>query len=181
MRVQEKRLWLCFVIMLLAQSALADPPPDWQPDFDAPHHPENLLVRFTAGASEQARQQAHSAFQATEVKRFRHLSGLTLVKVPSAGLQAACTAYLNNPNVLYAEPDYEVFFTDTPDDPLFNELWGLHNTGQIVRGAEGKPDADIDAPVSPAFGSKTCYGCSGSRTIMAASRRCRSICRASSP
>jgi hypothetical protein len=29
-----------------------------------------------------------------------------------------------------------------PDDPMFNQQWGLHNTGQ----SGGTPDADIDAP-----------------------------------
>ncbi len=47
-----------------------------------------------------------------------------------------------NPNVRYIEPDYEVHILETPNDPMFNELWGLHNTGQTG----GTPDADIDAP-----------------------------------
>ncbi|NLA25752.1 MAG: S8 family serine peptidase, partial [Bacteroidales bacterium] len=33
-----------------------------------------------------------------------------------------------------------------PDDPLFDELWGLHNTGQTIEGKTGTVDADIDAP-----------------------------------
>jgi subtilisin family serine protease len=33
-----------------------------------------------------------------------------------------------------------------PDDTRFNELWGLHNTGQTVNGLTGTTDADIDAP-----------------------------------
>ena len=47
-----------------------------------------------------------------------------------------------NPNVRYVEPDYEVHILETPNDPMFNDLWGLHNTGQTG----GTPDADIDAP-----------------------------------
>jgi len=48
-----------------------------------------------------------------------------------------------DPNILYAEPDYIVKAVQTlPDDPLFNELWGLHNTGQTG----GLADADMDAP-----------------------------------
>ena len=43
----------------------------------------------------------------------------------------------------YVEPDFAVW-TDatTPNDPSFNTLWGLNNTGQ----SGGKVDADIDAP-----------------------------------
>ena len=68
--------------------------------------------------------------------------------------------------VEYAEPDYIVHIYDVeklnsstetrehqkiqessanssnPNDPMFDELWGLHNTGQTG----GKNDADIDAP-----------------------------------
>ena len=34
----------------------------------------------------------------------------------------------------------------TPDDPLFAQNWGLHNTGQTVQSLTGTADADIDAP-----------------------------------
>lgn len=47
----------------------------------------------------------------------------------------------SNPNVEYAEPNYEVSTTATPNDPSFNLLWGLHNNGQTG----GQVDADIDA------------------------------------
>ena len=45
--------------------------------------------------------------------------------------------------VAYAEPDY-VFraAAAAPDDPRFDRLWGLRNTGQ----KDGLVDADIDAP-----------------------------------
>ena len=46
-----------------------------------------------------------------------------------------------NPAVLYAEPNYRVRIAAAPNDPQFNSLWGLHNSGQTG----GTPDADIDA------------------------------------
>jgi subtilisin family serine protease len=33
-----------------------------------------------------------------------------------------------------------------PNDPSFNLQYGLHNTGQVIQGRAGTPDADIDAP-----------------------------------
>ena len=46
------------------------------------------------------------------------------------------------PEVRYAEPDCVVCLDETfPDDPDFDGLWGLHNTGQTG----GLPGADIDA------------------------------------
>lgn len=47
-----------------------------------------------------------------------------------------------NAAVLFAEPDYMVKADIIPNDPLFANLWGLHNTGQTG----GSADADIDAP-----------------------------------
>lgn len=44
--------------------------------------------------------------------------------------------------VIYAEPNYRLRVLLTPNDPSFDSLWGLHNTGQDG----GTPDADIDAP-----------------------------------
>ena len=44
--------------------------------------------------------------------------------------------------VAYAEPNYLLQLSETPpSDPLFERLWGLHNTGQTG----GTEDADIDA------------------------------------
>ena len=43
--------------------------------------------------------------------------------------------------VQYFEPDFVINPTATPNDPNFNRLWGLHNTGQTG----GVDDADIDA------------------------------------
>lgn len=47
-----------------------------------------------------------------------------------------------NPAILYAEPDYIVSKAGVPNDARFDELWGMHNTGQTG----GVDDADIDAP-----------------------------------
>jgi hypothetical protein len=56
--------------------------------------------------------------------------------------------YRSHPIFEYIEPDYIVTKgtispqATFPNDPSFNQLWGLHNTGQ----SGGTPDADIDAP-----------------------------------
>jgi subtilisin family serine protease len=42
----------------------------------------------------------------------------------------------------YAQPDVLVYADFIPDDPVFNEQWALHNTGQ----SGGTPGADINAP-----------------------------------
>ena len=49
-------------------------------------------------------------------------------------------------HVRYAEPNLARRLAAVPADPDFDQLWGLHNTGQTVNGLSGTPDADIDAP-----------------------------------
>jgi thermitase len=47
-----------------------------------------------------------------------------------------------NPTVLYAEPNFVMSISATPNDPLYADEYGLHNSGQTG----GTADADIDAP-----------------------------------
>lgn len=53
----------------------------------------------------------------------------------------AISALEAHPGVSYAHPDFTVSLAATPNDPDFNRLWGMHNTGQTG----GIADADIDA------------------------------------
>jgi serine protease len=69
--------------------------------------------------------------------------GLNKVELDAgADLDAALAAYRNDPNVLFAEPDYRVSLNLLPDDSDFGNLWGLNNDGNNG----GTVDADIDAP-----------------------------------
>ncbi len=66
---------------------------------------------------------------------------------PGLGVEEAVEALKALPQVLYAQPNYLYRATYTPSDTDFHpSQWGLHNTGQIVEGKTGVPDADIDAP-----------------------------------
>ena len=57
-------------------------------------------------------------------------------------VDSAVNHLANLNGVKYAEPDYLVHTSVTPNDNDYSELWGLHNTGQTG----GTADADIDAP-----------------------------------
>ena len=48
------------------------------------------------------------------------------------------------PDVEYAEPNYILYSTAVPNDPLFSSLWGLLNTGVNPVGGGGASGADID-------------------------------------
>ncbi len=59
----------------------------------------------------------------------------------SADVQSTLKELRARPDVLYAEPDYRVRLQRVPNDPGFDELWGMNNVGQTG----GLVDADIDA------------------------------------
>jgi subtilisin family serine protease len=81
--------------------------------------------------------------------RYQHIlrGRLALIKLEGAKGQDLATRALlalqNHPFIEYAEHNYLHYIDLTiPNDPDFDELWGLHNDGQ----SGGTSDADIDAP-----------------------------------
>lgn len=78
-------------------------------------------------------------------KTFASMGGLQVVEVPqNETVESLVEKYQKSGLVEFAEPDYIVHATATPDDPKYLDgtLWGLNNTGQDG----GLPDADVDAP-----------------------------------
>lgn len=89
------------------------------------------------------------------------LPGLELVRIGSNNVSKAMEMYSKSPYIEYAEPDYlirmpddennssalsasdqENYLANIPNDTYFNDLWGMHNTGQNG----GTPGVDINAP-----------------------------------
>jgi len=112
----------------------------------AKHHPERLLVRFRPSRAQGIRQAIHQMARAKRVvTSFRHVDGLELVEVDTSDLAASLAAYSGSPDVLYAEPDYTVHAGEFPNDPSFDQLWGLYNIGQTIGSDTGTAGADIRA------------------------------------
>ena len=143
----------------LTMAAAAVEEPDSGRDFtilsaDAKYTPESLIVRFKGGAREAARASLVRTLGGDRVKhRFRIVPNLCEVELPPGlNMQEALERFNASPDVLYAEPNYQIRELDTiPDDTRFSEQWGLHNTGQTG----GTPDADIDAPAMWDFSQGT--------------------------
>lgn len=126
---------LLAALCLAGSAAAADPP--------AEHVPGSVLVKFSPGVA--------AADKAALVPG-RRLRTFTASGVEHWGLEPgldvlrAAAALAADPRVAYAEPDYLLRVATMPDDPFLPQLWGLHNTGQVVGSVAGTPDADIDAP-----------------------------------
>ena len=132
----------CFalsVLMTPVTLSFAAQPTDPQAQ---PHIDDELIVRFRAGYDEYSKLMTHYGVGAKRAKVFRNLAGLERVKLPRGlSVKEAIDFYQRSPDVLYAEPNYIVRTTNTPNDTRFSEQWGLRNIGQ----SGGTPGADIDA------------------------------------
>ena len=117
---------------------------------------DEVLVRFKPearterGVVQEIAADAHAKLGATVKEEFGGVPGLQLVKLPKGvTVPDAVAHYQQNPNVLYAEPNYLQYADAIPNNPYFTYQWGLHNTGQTIKGRNGTvtgtPGADIDA------------------------------------
>ncbi|TMO78685.1 peptidase S8 [Pseudoalteromonas sp. S3776] len=110
-----------------------------------------LIVKYKKNASAQMRKQARSLVKAkiSDVNadeiddNYKSLLSGRLAKFKISGMSTkeAIARLKSHQAIEYVEPDYQVSIAATPDDPRFDELWGLNNDGQTG----GTADADIDA------------------------------------
>ncbi|WP_287722402.1 S8 family serine peptidase, partial [Microcystis sp. M158S2] len=114
----------------------------------APYAPNQLIVKFKKGITTAQVAQFQSLCSAVSTRKIK-LTGAEVWKLSgSLSVEKILAQYRSNPIFEYIEPDYiRTVGTITPqatfpNDPSFNQLWGLHNTGQ----SGGTADADIDAP-----------------------------------
>ena len=103
---------------------------------------DEILVKFKAGTSEQTINTINAKYRTSIVRKIPKLGVLKLKVASAAYPPNVVAAYKNEPTVEYAELNYLVHTVLTPNDPSFNQQWGLNNTGQTG----GIPDSDIDAP-----------------------------------
>ena len=111
-----------------------------------------LLVKFRSGLSERRVNQSINKRHATGSKKFsgkrrgRRTSAIDSwrhIQLPAgADIEQVIADFASDPDVERVEPNYEITTFVVPNDPRFQELWGMHNIGQTG----GINDADIDAP-----------------------------------
>lgn len=101
-----------------------------------------LLVKFSSGVTTQAIEASISQLGAQSVEEMSAIGVRKLKIVTTQSVKDAVQKFSELPNVVYAEPNYIYHTLNTPNDPSFGKLWGMHNTGQTG----GLEDADIDAP-----------------------------------
>lgn len=104
-----------------------------------------VLVQFANAqiAAENASSVAGQVDATMNVPVGRH--GLRRMRSRGLSTEQMLAAVQNAPGVVFAEPNYMLRATATPNDPQFGNLWGLLNIGQVIGSVAGVPGADIDA------------------------------------
>ena len=81
------------------------------------------------------------------------LSRIYVLKLQKGSdVQRIAEEYENNPDVVFAEPNFIDYLTTVPNDPTYSLQWGLKNTGQAISYTNtvvGTPGADIN--IEPAW------------------------------
>ena len=88
-----------------------------------PHVPDEIIVKFRDGVPELNKIAARSRVAGTRLRAFRILQGLEHLRLQGGvSVAEAIERYRKDPDVLYAEPNYIVRATVTPDDTRFGDL-----------------------------------------------------------
>jgi len=93
-----------------------------QPNLD--YAPDHILVKFKASTALASIQSVHAQLGVSVAGEIPEI-GVQIVNVPAGAALQTLTAYLNEPSVEYAEPDYLVQVIGTPSDSGFSQQWGL--------------------------------------------------------
>jgi subtilisin family serine protease len=133
---------LVFAVLACVGASPAAPAPAAKPTDTAPGE---ILIGFRDGVSAADQNKLLSKIGATEKRSFKRIRGALLQLKPEK-VEQALEQLRADDRVRYAEPNALLHIDALPNDPSFNRLWGLNNTGQTVQGLTGLPDADIDAP-----------------------------------
>jgi thermitase len=100
-----------------------------------------VIVKYADGAT--AAKRTAAADRAGLTSRVGRITGANAQVVRVSGDAAAAASRLNRSVAVdYAEPNAPMRALATPNDTLFGQLYGIHNTGQ----SGGLADADLDGP-----------------------------------
>lgn len=102
-----------------------------------------ILVRFIPETSENEKEAVRESLGAVKVKSIKSI-GVEYWTLPSEISTEYALEYLKElPIIQHVEPNHLSKPMIIPNDPDFNKLWYLRNTGQNVNGISGVAGADI--------------------------------------
>jgi subtilase family protein/fervidolysin-like protein/ASPM-SPD-2-Hydin domain-containing protein/HYDIN/CFA65/VesB family protein/BACON domain-containing protein len=132
---------ICFLlgVFVLAFSLNATQAPAVPPG--ASYVPGEVILKFKNNASQHDKDQIYAELGGAKLKGLGRIKA-ELRRVETMSVDEAVARYRSHPKIEYIEPNYILEANETPNDPLYPQLYGMNNTGQTG----GTIDADIDAP-----------------------------------
>ena len=123
--------------------AVPVPTPVYSPVIPEQRVPGQIIVKFRDDVPESVIQEKLKQYDASIKEK---ISGIntTIITVPEGQEDAILKELSKDPIVKYAEPDYIQSVQFIPNDTFFRNQWGLVNTGQVIEGRAGTPNADIN-------------------------------------
>ncbi len=107
-----------------------------------------IIIKFRERAGQSERANIRSQERLEQISAL-DLIGAEVSKVNGRSVAEAVRSLNRRADVEYAEPDYMRRPSAYSDEPDFDQLWGLHNTGQTIQGYVGVSDVDTNALQSP--------------------------------
>lgn len=122
---------------------------------------DRVFVKFREGTSVQSMASIKETLNANMLQRYDFID-TELWQIRDISVKEAILQFHNHPDIEYIEPDLAIKLEKPvhvmemndggstgrdqtiPNDPFFNDLWGMYNTGQ----GGGTPGADIDATLA---------------------------------
>jgi len=121
---------------------------------NAHYVPGEVLVKFKPAVASQERS-ATVAAQGHSVLAHLNQPGWAKVKIGTGQtVEAALTAYQDDPNVESVQPNYIYHTTQAPGDPQYGQLWAFKNTGQNISSGTYAPTfgkSGDDMNIEPAW------------------------------
>ena len=113
---------------------------------------DEILVKFKSNVVTRAQQDTATILGGHSFTAIGKKLRVAKIKLQQGGdVMAAVQAYLANPNVEHAQPNYIYYASAIPNDAGYSDLWGMKNTRQTVTNPSyptsnpGTIGSDIDA------------------------------------
>ncbi|MFB0566866.1 MAG: S8 family peptidase [Candidatus Aminicenantaceae bacterium] len=108
-----------------------------------------VLVKFKSYFPEHKIEAAIASYRSKKLRKIPRINVYTIQIPEDITVEEMVFSLNQNPDVEYAEPNYKVYISITPNDRYFRDQYALSNTGQeliwIPGSPQGKPKADIKA------------------------------------
>jgi subtilisin family serine protease len=109
-----------------------------------------IIVKFKHETKEENRKLIREKHGLRKLKTHAFDKSELLEITGGSSVETAMLRLKDNPNVLHVQPNFVYQAAELPNDPNFNDLWGLNNLGQYIAGPRtlgtGVANIDIDAP-----------------------------------